>query len=100
MENMVYYIWVLQRCLIGLLDAGFPSGGRRKYHSRRSLTQRFCSLDVWDWGGGISGGGVVCELSDGCFTSWGLSEVSLHIVFKSPPLAELFSIKQYLVTSK
>lgn len=27
MENMVYYLWLLQRCLVGLLDAGLPSGG-------------------------------------------------------------------------
>lgn len=27
MENMVYYLWWLQRCLVGLLDAGLCSGG-------------------------------------------------------------------------
>lgn len=27
MENMVYYLWLLQRCLVGLLDAGLHSGG-------------------------------------------------------------------------
>lgn len=27
MEHMVYYLWLLQRCLVGLLDAGLPSGG-------------------------------------------------------------------------
>lgn len=35
------------------------------------------------------------ELCDGythgSFTSWGMSEVSLPIVFKSPSLADLFS---------
>lgn len=53
------------------------------------------------WGGW--GGGSVHELCDACaqgsFTSWGMTEVSLCIVFKSPSLADLLLIKQYLVTS-
>lgn len=27
MENMVYYLWLVQRCLVGLVDAGLHSGG-------------------------------------------------------------------------
>lgn len=27
MESLVYYLWLLQRCLVGLLDAGLHSGG-------------------------------------------------------------------------
>lgn len=44
------------------------------------------------------------ELCDGSthgsFTSWGISEVTLCVVFKSSSLADLFSIKQYLVILK
>lgn len=27
MESLVYYLWLLQRCLVGLLDAGLHPGG-------------------------------------------------------------------------
>lgn len=50
MENMVYYLWLLQQCLVGLLDAGLPSGGAAQIRSRKSLFQRFWSLDWWGRG--------------------------------------------------
>lgn len=53
-------------------------------------------------GQGAEKGGGVPELGEGCtrgsFTSWGMSEVSLCVVFKSSSLTDLFLIKQCLVT--
>lgn len=58
------------------------------------MSQRFCSLVRWDKKGAEEE--VVCmRCVGGCirgsFTSWGMSEVSLPIVFKSPSLVRTCS---------